>query len=227
MEIVIDKEFESFIFPLTDDEFKGLEQSIIKQGKCYDSIKVWESNGKTILCDGHNRYKICRKHGIEDYRVTALKFKDRNDAKVWIIENQLHRRNLNDFQRTELALRLKPELAEKAKENKKGRKSVVPAELHLITREKVAEAANVSESTVHRVETIIDEAPKKVLKATRNGELSISAAYQKVRPNLQKDSTKKKTALRFGGAFQITIENINSPNQIRRGRGNVAFKQSD
>jgi hypothetical protein len=43
-------------------------------------------------------------------------FDNEEEAKIWIIHNQLGRRNLIDYQRVELALALKPLIAKKAKE---------------------------------------------------------------------------------------------------------------
>ena len=48
----IDPEFQSQIPPLTDDEFKQLEENILKEGKLISPLIVW---GNTLV-DGHNRY---------------------------------------------------------------------------------------------------------------------------------------------------------------------------
>ena len=50
----IDPEFQSQIPPLTDDEFKQLEENILKEGKLLSPLIVWSN----ILVDGHNRYEI-------------------------------------------------------------------------------------------------------------------------------------------------------------------------
>ena len=47
----IDPEFQSQIPPLTDDEFKQLEENILKEGKLISPLIVW---GNTLV-DGHNR----------------------------------------------------------------------------------------------------------------------------------------------------------------------------
>jgi hypothetical protein len=41
----------------------------------------------------------------------------RLEAKIWMIQNQLARRNLEPYQRAELVLRMKPLIAAKAKAN--------------------------------------------------------------------------------------------------------------
>ena len=106
----IDVEFQSLIPPLTYEEKKMLEESILNEG-CRDAIVLW---GDTII-DGHNRYEICTKHGIP-FETVNREFESRNDVIEWIIKNQFGRRNLPMHERARLALRLKPVIAEKAKE---------------------------------------------------------------------------------------------------------------
>lgn len=95
-ELIIDDEFKALLPKLTEDEFKELEDSILKEG-CRDPIVVWCN---TIL-DGHNRYQICKKNNIV-FKVEEKTFEDRADAIDWIITNQLARRNLTPKQRTYL-----------------------------------------------------------------------------------------------------------------------------
>ena len=94
--MIIDKEFADLIPPLTEEEYRGLEASIIAEG-CRDALIVW----KDILVDGHNRFKICTEHGIA-FQVLQKEFSDRDAVKLWMLGNQLGRRNLNDFQRIEM-----------------------------------------------------------------------------------------------------------------------------
>ena len=110
MELIIDREYKELIPPLTPEERAGLETSLIAEG-CRDALVVW--NG--VIIDGHNRYEICKEHGIE-FQTIEKDFPDRDAAKVWIIENQFSRRNLPIFVRGELMLKLKPLIAAKAKE---------------------------------------------------------------------------------------------------------------
>ena len=54
----IDPEFQNQIPPLTDDEYKQLEENILKEGKLISPLIVWNNT----LVDGHNRYAILQKH---------------------------------------------------------------------------------------------------------------------------------------------------------------------
>lgn len=79
--ITIDNEFRNLIPALTSEEYAQLEKNIIAEG-CRDALVTWQS----ILIDGHNRYKICREHGI-DYETVEMEFTDRQEAIKWIILN--------------------------------------------------------------------------------------------------------------------------------------------
>lgn len=91
--LVVDPEFQGYIPALTDDEYNQLEQNIIAEG-CRDPLVIW---GATII-DGHNRFRICREHGIE-FQVVERMFPGREAALDWMDANQLGRRSLTSAQR--------------------------------------------------------------------------------------------------------------------------------
>lgn len=189
--MIIDNEFKGLIPPLTDEEYKGLEESILKDG-CRDALVLWGE----ILVDGHNRYNICTRHNIP-FKTVQKEFTSRNDVIVWIIKNQFGRRNLPAYERARLALRLKPVIAEKAKEQqlsclKQG--NTVPQnsakrETPIETRQELAKIAGVSHDTIAKVEHIEQKAPDPVVMASRKGDVSVNIAYQvtKLEPEEQKE----------------------------------------
>ena len=90
--LIIDPEFKSVIPPLTPEEKKQLEETLIKEG-CRDALLIWKNHN--ILIDGHNRYEICTKHNIK-YRTVEIEISDRDSVINWMLSNQLSRRNLNE-----------------------------------------------------------------------------------------------------------------------------------
>ena len=64
----IDPEFQSQIPPLTDDEFKQLEENILKEGKLLSPLIVWNNT----LVDGHNRYEIVQEHTTSPWSMPSL-----------------------------------------------------------------------------------------------------------------------------------------------------------
>ena len=91
----IDPEFQSQIPPLTDDEFKQLEENILKEGKLISPLIVWNNT----LVDGHNRYAILQNHPEIYFSTMPLRFENREEAIAWICRNQLGRRNLSPEQK--------------------------------------------------------------------------------------------------------------------------------
>ena len=91
----IDPEFQNQIPPLTDDEYKQLEENILKEGKLLSPLIVWNNT----LVDGHNRYAILQKHPEICFSTMPLRFENREEAIAWICRNQLGRRNLSPEQK--------------------------------------------------------------------------------------------------------------------------------
>lgn len=182
-ELRIDPEFAALIPPLLPDEFTQLEQSILTEG-CRDAIIVWGN----IIIDGHNRYRICTAHNIP-YKTEARDFKDRDEAMLWMLQNQLARRNLTDFQRIEMVRRFEHVVKAQAKE----RQAVYYGNQYSSrlqekfpevqnegkqSRDELGEMAKVSGKTYEHAAAVLDKAPEEVIQATRNSELSINSAYQ-------------------------------------------------
>lgn len=192
--ITIDSEFQSLIPALSAEEYGQLEENILHDG-IRDALIVWDG----ILLDGHNRYEIAQKHNLP-YEVQEMNFDSREDAKIWVIKNQLGRRNLLDYVKVELTVgKLEPLIAAKAKEKqiatlKQNQSTVLPtlAERAIDTREEIAKAAGVSHGTVAKVKKIMQAAPPEVKEAARNGEMSINQAYQATRREEKKAEVQKR-----------------------------------
>ncbi|MCL2152435.1 MAG: hypothetical protein FWH57_05670 [Oscillospiraceae bacterium] len=91
-QIILDDEFQ-FLLPALDEEtYKSLEESIILYG-CMYPLVVWDG----VLVDGYNRHRICTEHGIA-FETIEKDFDSREDALIWIIKNQVARRNLSQMQ---------------------------------------------------------------------------------------------------------------------------------
>lgn len=180
LNIIINQELRSFIDPLTPVEYAALERSLQAEG-CRDALVLW----RDVLIDGHNRYDICQKHGIPFRTVHNNNFATLEDVMLWVIDNNLARRSVSDFQRGMLALRKKEIVAaraaqraaeappEQAPEEAGADESVDPP---WSTREDVAKAARVSASTLSQIERIRKTAAPELVDAVRSGTISVSAA---------------------------------------------------
>ena len=132
------------------EERNLLEKNIVKEG-CRDPIVLWD---KQIL-DGHNRYAICTKHGLE-YKTANVEIANRNEAINWIIDNQLGKRNLPARVKTYLiGKRYTNEKKAHGGDKKSGEykeKSSGQNDQLVLTAEKIAEQNKVTEKTVRRNE---------------------------------------------------------------------------
>ena len=160
----IDPEFQSQIPPLTDDEFKQLEENILKEGKLLSPLIVWNNT----LVDGHNRYAILQKHPEIYFSTMPLPFESREEVLAWICKNQLGRRNLTPEQKKFLIGKQysvehrKPggngnnqytvTVEEPVQEELCQIDTIPPTSAEASTRKQIAERNNVSESYVVRSE---------------------------------------------------------------------------
>nr|GEU28200.1 hypothetical protein [Tanacetum cinerariifolium] len=184
MQIKINGELRAYIEPLTEAEYSALERSVLAEG-CRDALVLWQDT----LVDGHNRYQICQEHGIPFKAVENTSFRDLDDVKLWMIDNNLGRRSISDYQRGVLALRKKEivraralELAaEAAAEDAAiappdGEAKPKPAAMPLTSREDIARAARLSSATISQIEKIQKTATPELVEAVRSGTISINAA---------------------------------------------------
>jgi ParB family chromosome partitioning protein len=112
-----------------------------------------------------------------------MDFGDDKAAKEWIILNQFGRRNINNYQRSVLALELKPIIAEKAKERQLSTLAQNKTDVQISaprgkTRDELAAIAGVSHDTISKVEKIELSASEDVKAQVRSGEISVNQAYQ-------------------------------------------------
>ena len=190
-ELKIDEGFKTLITPLAEQEFNQLEESILQNG-ILNPVIVTKDH---LIIDGHNRYAVAKKHNLS-IPIKIMDFDNRNDTELWIIKNQFSRRNLSKYERGILALKLKPIIATKAKENQRlgaeitntGSSKLTEA---IDTRNEIAKIAGLSSGTITKIETISNEADEEIIQQILNGKLSINKAYNsisksKIRANANK-----------------------------------------
>ena len=186
-ELTVDPEFRDLIPPLNEEELKLLEESLVADG-CESPLIVW--NG--VIVDGHNRYAICRKHGIP-FSIQEKNFSSRDDAMLWMLRNQLGRRNLNDYQRGEMVLVLKsrmkteaekrkyagvsdcdlPENFQEGQASEKDRKGREERE----TYTRLGKLAGVSGRQMRKIDKLANSADEATKAKLRKGEVSVHRAY--------------------------------------------------
>ena len=201
---LIDPEFKSLIPPLSEEERNQLEQNILSAKKCRDAIILWEG----IIIDGHTRYEICLEHSIE-FEITEMYFPSKNEAKIWILNNQLGRRNLTEAMRIELALSMTELLREKAKKKQSAAgqattgvgqlfsKSSGQLESGINTHEATAEIADISEGTLHNYMQLKKSGNQSLLSQVQAGNLKIGTARRMLPKELRKQFTTTDRKLKY------------------------------
>lgn len=187
--ITINPDFEGLIYQLSDDEFSQLKENIQKQG-ILDSIKVWSGQ----ILDGHNRYRIAKELNL-DFQTDEIRFKSETEAKIWIINNQLGRRNLTDVQRIELAKKKNEYLKPLAKENKKGQGISVINNDKINLQSQIAKDAGVSTGKVAQFEYIQGKGGEKLKEEVASSNKKIGTAYREIKEQ-QKGKEDRKNFIR-------------------------------
>lgn len=185
-DLQIDDEFRDLLSPLTEGEYKDLEQSILDEG-CREAIVLWGG----IIIDGHNRYKICQEHNIQ-FKTKQKEFASRDEVKLWILKNQLSRRNLNDFRRIESVHRCESAIKAQAKQRMLAGKADPSVNSHKgRATEELGKIARVSASTYERAVKVLESGIEEIIEAARKEEMHIDPAYKAVmKIQRQKQHTK-------------------------------------
>jgi len=204
MEINIDDELRNIIPPLAEDEFKQLERNIVNEGwRPNERILVWND----FIIDGHNRYNICQKNNI-DFKTLNMEFNNKDEVKLWMIDNQKGRRNLTDGWKFELAQHKKKLLEAKHEQDRvAARVSIVdtPEPVSGKTQRALAEELGWSAGKVAQADIVWRKEDLK--EKVKSGEKTIHEAYSdikkeqrmekiaKQREELQKEVLEKPTGL--------------------------------
>ena len=190
MKLSVNSQYDKLVSKLSSDEYESLKKSIKEDG-LWMPILV---NPDGEILDGHHRFKACLeleitpKHAIREFENKILE-------KKFVIECNLKRRQLNDFQKAELGIALmgiEEELA-KQRQGNPGNPRNEPLssnELKGQSRDIIAHKIGMSGTTFERAKKIIESAPEEIKQKLRQGNphTSISKEYQ----SLIKEQKKEK-----------------------------------
>ena len=189
-DLTVDPEFRDLIPPLNEEELKLLEESLVADG-CESPLIVW--NG--VIVDGHNRYAICRKREIS-FSTQEKNFSSRDDAMLWMLRNQLGRRNLNNYQRVELVLKFEPLVKNAAEQRMMAGKAANPVptlaqgQTKGRTRDHLSEAAGGSHGTFAKAKKLVQSADEETKRELRAGKVTVNRAYTELLEKEHEGETK-------------------------------------
>lgn len=226
----INPELRDFIPPLSGEEKKSLEDSLLKYGYKGAPIYTWHD----YIVDGHNRYNLCMKYNIE-FPVEELDLGDEAtiiDVMEWMINTQLGRRNLPPQQRIAVVKKFEKKIQEQARENQSeagkkfgnGKNSSSPNgeklnDKKIRTDKELAKLAGVGTGTIARFNRVMSSDDEELKKKLLADEVKINTAYEKVRekekpkenittePPQTTPKTYQEAAQLFGGLQQGHLPN--------------------
>src|SRR5215217_2009056 len=102
---MINPDYEKLVFRLPKKDYEALKQSIMRFG-LYNPIIV---NQEGIVLDGHHRFRACRELGLLDKITVQNLYKIQPFfnpllEKLYVIDANLLRRQLNKYQKAKLVL---------------------------------------------------------------------------------------------------------------------------
>lgn len=192
MSLRLNPEYEKMLPTMSQEEFEQLKESIRTEGQHYPII----ANQDLEVLDGHHRFRACTELGIEpDFEIRN--FENKLVEKKFVIEANLRRRHLNNFQLVELAvplLEIEKALAKQRQSigGKNGRNSQLGIEpederplepaIKAKATEIVAKKAGISTRTLERGKKILEKATEEDKQALREGKTSINRVYREITP---------------------------------------------
>lgn len=187
MSLRLNPVYEKMLPRMSEEEFAELKASIQQEGQHYPIV----ANEDLEVLDGHHRFRACTELGIEpDFEVRH--FEDKLLERKFVIEANLRRRHLNNFQLVELAvplLEIEKALAKKRQIDggKIGRNlqlGLAPDDAKPIFKAKatdvVAKKAGISTRTFERGKKILEKASEEDKQLLREGKASIAKVYQEI-----------------------------------------------
>jgi ParB-like chromosome segregation protein Spo0J/DNA modification methylase len=208
--IKINPEYSKLVNPLSNLEYEALTNSIKEDGLHYHII----INSKGEILDGHHRYKICKDLDIP-IKYEIKYFDNLIEEKRFVIDINLKRRQLNDFQKAELAYKLEDLYKEQARlrqlsklKNVKDKlptsslgsndrndndndndndNSITKEVVKGRTSEVVSKKNDLSPKTYQRARTIIENGSEEVKEKLRNNKTTISKEYDKIRRDQKRE----------------------------------------
>jgi len=202
----IDKEIQGLIPPLAEEEFEKLAEDIRERG-CKIPLVVWKE--EDILLDGHHRKSICDRYNIK-YNVIYENLVDRNSAIIYVLKNQLRRRDLHPL------IRIRLEETLERFESKRGQGGGVPSHKSVkkssqdekskgvksksTSRKKVrevepttqkAKAVGVSTYTYTKGKYLLENVDENIIEKIIKGKSSIDKEYKKLKQEKRKEQKAK------------------------------------
>lgn len=242
VELQENEEFESLIDPIHPEELETLRADLREHG-CISPILTW----KGFIIDGHNRYRLCKFDGVS-FETKEMNFADEEEAKIWILTNQVGRRNLSAWRRLEL-LKVRDDMVKKREKAKKKMLSklnhvgdavtqdtsshkenvaltTVVKTTGINSRKDIAKELGIGEGTVERMEYVRKKSkegkvPEDILQKLRSGKMKVGEAYRKVKGN-ESGSAKKPVVVSVADPIYLATKGSSESQELAKHLTNIS-----
>lgn len=151
------------LFPMMPEaELQTLAADIAKNGQLEPIITLFGE-----ILDGRNRERACQIAGVEPW----YKAYEGNDPLAFVVSHNLHRRHLDESQRSMVAARLK-------NMPRGGNQHPSIDGCSKVTQREAQELLNVGESSVTRAAKIQRQGVPELIQAVADGKIAVGAAYK-------------------------------------------------
>lgn len=226
-EYKIDPELNEVLPDLSNEDYKALEESLLTEGFKGAPIIIWQ--GKDIIIDGHNRYQICKKHNIP-FEAKEIEFSNKDEVTLWMVKQQMGRRNLTPLQRIELAEKYRPMYRKKAKENQGTRndlKNNITANLpqsssnsdkkrNSTVDKQLSDIAGTSERTYRMGAKILNSGDETLIGEVKSGEKTINRAYNELKEKSKSAVETKKQENTPAASVNVTETEVVSSAEVEQ-----------
>ena len=189
MILSVNSEYDKLVPNLTIEEYNSLKESIKTNGLWMPIIV----NPQGEILDGHHRFRICIELNIKT-KYAIREFENKLFEKKFVIECNLKRRQLTDFQKAELGMPLQKINEELAKQRMLSSNEDKLPNTHSGTAvQNTADEIGMSRGTFERAKKIIEEAPEEIKQKLRerNPNTSITREYKNILKSQKKEKRQK------------------------------------
>jgi hypothetical protein len=218
--LTINDRFKRVFAPLSEKEYSDLELLLQRDG-CMNAIITWHNQ----IVDGHNRYEICNRLGIE-FDTFEKKFDNEDEVELWIRQFGVGRRSLNEYVRiqneksiSELELRVngRENQSIAGGDRKSSKKSLLSpsdkSDIHPInSREIIAKKVGVSTGKIAQFDIVEKHANDETKERLTRGLLSIREVYNDIKTitkkekkdTIRREMIEKSKSLKTGNNVTLT-----------------------
>ena len=198
-------ELKSFMPMMEEELYKALKADIKNNG-INDPILYWVTPaGDKLVIEGHTRLMVAIELKLKDIPQKQVneRFDNLEDIKLWMLKNQVQRRNMSKTEKLLLAYKCKETIEKAAWLNISRGGKKVDVSKPVDTNEEIAKIAGVGRTMVVEYTRILNNASQTVLDKVHKGDMSISAANKTIKGEL--DEPKKEKVVKVAKEPEIMM----------------------